>query len=231
MADLSENRFRILEALCKQEGRTITREQFLEHFYFSAPERAPGALPRKNTRIKLVPKTDSGFFGMKTIWYNRIHTKSLGLMPVTRTTENSIHDLIPQVNDRYGLQLNEYDLVNFDLAPNQVGNFVFVPPINQTSLMFYDGDYIPTTSENDVEPPPLIYPYGTLVKNICDGFVRKGIFSDGHGGTFMQVLETECVHCGYDPDQIILLDIDGGSSTEIYVEPWQWMGGGDAFVV
>lgn len=223
MSDTSNNRLRLFDALNKQTGMNLSRRDFLDNFTLSDPQKPITTLPRKNTFVKLNPNLDSKFYGIKTIWYNRIHVNELGTIIVTRTTEQSLVDLLPQINEKYNLVLTASDIINQTLLPSQVGTFILVLPIDPTSLMFYDGAFIPTI-EAPNPPNTNTYPAGTLIRAYCTGYDKYGAFSDGLGGEYTQLLQANSADCGYDPDGIIYLVIDGGQADTDYIESWQTAG-------
>lgn len=223
MSDTSENRFRIIDALNKLNGSNLTRRQFLDNFTIGDPIRAANVLPRKNTSVKITPLLESKYYGIKTVWYNRIHVSELGPILVTRTTETRIVDLLPQINERYKLLLTASDVVNSNLLiPEQTGTFNIVLPIAPTSLMFYDGDFIVTVDSTTPVNPN--YPLGTLLSTYCVGYNKHGVFADGNGGSYNQLIQVDSPDCGYDPANNIYLIIDGGGASTTYDEPWQWAG-------
>lgn len=223
MNDVGNNRNRIIDALRKQSGTSLTRDQFLENFVLADPTRPVGSSLRKNTCVKVTAKLESKYFGTKTAWYNRIHVNELGIIEVTRTTETKVLQLLPQINDKYNLTLTSFDIINFDLLPSQVGTFPIILPINPSSLMFYDGAFI-TTVENPDVPRPLVWDAGMLLYSYCVGSDRMGVFSDGSGGQTTSLLQVECPECGYDATSNIILVIDGSNANIVYTEPWQWIG-------
>lgn len=223
MSDVGNNRNRIIDALRKQSGTNLTRDQFLENFVLADPARPTSVSPRKNTSVKVTAKLESKYFGTKTAWYNRIHVSELGVIEVTRTTETKVVQLLPQINTKYNLNLTAFDIINFDLLTSQVGTFPIILPIDPTSLMFYDGEFIPTI-DNLTPPPPVAWDTGMLLSSYCVGFDRMGVFSDGSGGQTTSLLQVECLECGYDPANNIYLIIDGGNANIAYTEPWQWAG-------
>lgn len=222
MSDTSNNRIRIIDSFIKANGNILTRTQFLDNFTISDPVRATGLLPRKNSLVKITPKIESKYYGIKTVWYNRVHVTQLGQISVTRTTETRVVDLLPQINAKYSLLLSESDVINNLLLPSQTGTFFIILPISPTSLMFYDGDFIVIADETAPVNPE--YPAGTLLSFYCVGYNKHGIFADGNGGTYDQLIQTDSPDCGYDPSNNIYLIIDGGDASTDYIESWQQAG-------
>ena len=128
-----------------------------------------------------------------------------------------------QINEKYNLVLTVSDIINYKLLPTQTGTFPLVLPINPSSLMFYDGDFI-VTLENSLPPDAVNYPAGTLISTYCSGYDKVCVFSDGLGGEYTQLIETDSPDCGYDSINNIYLIIDGGGAQTIYNESWQTAG-------
>lgn len=220
MSDNSFNRQRILDSINKHTNVSITKEDFDNTFDIAIPELLYSNPRKKNTRLKIIPKELSSYYGIRTVHYNRIHKNTLGLIKVTRTNEVSVADLLPQINSKYNLFLTTHDVVDYLLDDVQSGTFILPLDITKTSLMFYEGDPSPY---NDQPVVDLIYPKDTLMSSYCLGRDRYGIFSDGLGGTYESFLEYNSNFCDSSSLAVSYLVLFGGDSSEIY-EPWQVAG-------
>lgn len=222
MSDVSDSRFRIIDALNKAINNNLTRRQFLDNFIISDPSRATGTLPRKNTIVKVTPLLGSKYYGIKTVWYNRIHISELGFIFVTRTNENTVVDLLPQINEKYKLFFTEDDVEDEILTSTQIGTFEIQLNIKHTSLMFYGDGFI--TTVDTVPPINNNHHLGALINTYCDQFNKYGVFSDGNGGTYQQLIELNSSECGYNGDETIYLVLDGGGASTTYSNNWQTAG-------
>lgn len=217
----------IFASLSKVETRNLTVEDYQKHFNLSAPEKITTILPRKNTVILLIPKIESPYFGIKKIMYDRIHVSELGNIFVTRTTENTTHDFLDRINKNLSINLNTFDIINEPLT--NTGSFQLELKINPESLVFYDGPII-VTSDMTHPPQGNNLPAGTPISYSCVFKDKYGTFSDGHGGTYTQLIEVNSADCGFNTDQTIYLTILGGDAYQLY-GPDDTIGGGGAYVI
>ena len=114
---------------------------------FGTPQRVEVVLPEvaiRNTMVKITPRVESGLYGIKTFWYNRIHKSELGVITVDRGSATTYVQILPAINDKYGLYMSEDDIIDAALPSLMVGEIVVDLPINPGSLAFYDGDVIAT---------------------------------------------------------------------------------------
>lgn len=112
---------------------------------FGIPSKVTDPTPPKNTKILITPKTESGFYGIKTVYYNRIHIGEVGAMSVERDGASSHLALIPALNLKYGLYLTADDIIDKLIPPGDTGLITVVLQINPNSLTWYDGAVIVTT--------------------------------------------------------------------------------------
>lgn len=134
--DVGVNKDRLVALFLKQTSLPVSFYDFDNNFYFNDPE--PSVVPGKNTKIKVTGKSSSRFIGTRVLHYNRIPLSELGTLRVTRETENSVFDLIPKINKKYGLFLSEYDLEDNPLLSYEVDEFPVSVRIKPTSLIFLD---------------------------------------------------------------------------------------------
>ena len=130
----------LLAALNYKLGTTFT----LDDFEFSAPEAVAIPSPTHNTMIRFGPLAHSGYYGIKKIYYNRIHVTELGIIRVVKGTATRVSHLLGKINEKYGILVTELDIYDAVLPDLPVGqtetevNFDFRP----TSVAFYGGTRI-----------------------------------------------------------------------------------------
>lgn len=112
---------------------------------FGNPQRVTTPSPQRNTRLQITANTESGFYGVKTINYNRMHISEVGTIEVERGAANNHIALLPAINTKYGLFLTAEDIIDQVIPPEQTGLITVVLQINPNSLTFYDGAVITTT--------------------------------------------------------------------------------------
>lgn len=220
--DNSFNKQRILDSINKHTNVSISKEDFDEEFDIATPELLYTNPRKKNTKLKLIPKELSSYYGVRTLHYNRIHKNALGLIEVKRTNEVTISELLSQINNNYNLFLTEFDIVDYPLDDLQLGTFILPLEIQNTSLMFYDGEPSPY---NDQPVSDLIYPKDTLINSYCVGSDKYGMFSDGLGGTYERFLGRNNNFCDSASLTTSYLVLFGGDSREVY-DTWQVAGTG-----
>lgn len=145
--DNSFNRQRLIGLYLKENNldNVLEIQDFDTHFEFDDPIRLDTLPTPKNTKIFVTAKLSSPYFGIKTLRYNRIHLTDLPTITVNKTTETSLYDLLPLINQTYGLVLNNQDIEDQDITAIPVGPFTPTFVIKTTSLIFYSGTKILTT--------------------------------------------------------------------------------------
>lgn len=140
MADPYNAKEVIVEIVNQSDGLNIT----VAEVNFSNPVRAIDVLPIKNTSVVLTPITSSGFYGKKTVYYNRIHISEAGAIVVARGAANNHVALLPAINTKYGLYLTTDDIIDHVIPAGQTGDITVPLEINPNSLTWYDGAVIVT---------------------------------------------------------------------------------------
>lgn len=132
----------------------------LDDFDFGEPVEVTTPSPTHNTMIPFGPKLTSGAIGVRRVFYNRVHAAELGNIIVPWSNELFIKDLLPKINEKYGVLITEDDIIDNVVpspAPGQTNvqvNLVFSP----TSVVFYSSAQIqvglndPTGDTVVVEP-------------------------------------------------------------------------------
>ena len=96
----------LLAALNQALGKNFT----LAEFTFSDPVAITIPTPTRNTMIKLAPLAASGYYGVRKVYYNRIHVSELGQIAVSRGAATRVSDLLPQINEKYGVYIQPTDI-------------------------------------------------------------------------------------------------------------------------
>lgn len=125
----------LLALVNKHEGINIR----FEDVTFLSPQIPTEALPVRNTKVRLAPKATSGFYGVKTIWYNRIHIASLGSLIVPQGTATKVSDLLPAINVKYGIYITPSDIIDGNIGVPVNGQVTVNLNISNNSLVFYGG--------------------------------------------------------------------------------------------
>lgn len=106
---------------------------------FAAPELVSTPQPLRNSVIKMAPKASSGYYGVRRIFYNRIHVSELGVISVPRASAVNVSDLLTDISYKYGILIKPEDIYDAVLPPAAPGvpsveiNFNFRP----TSVIYY----------------------------------------------------------------------------------------------
>jgi hypothetical protein len=133
----------------------------------------PVVLSGASTQAKLRGKRGSGFTGVKAVTYNRLH---LGTLFTNVTLRAQVYnattslDLIPAINDRYGLNLNAAEMVSFAIANGATSANVSISVSSSPGSFVYYGaatcawtkgnlqltDYYPNRTLNSVTTPDVM---------------------------------------------------------------------------
>ena len=130
----------LLASLNYKLGTTFT----LDDFEFGTPSAVTMPSPTHNTQIKLGPKAHSGYYGNRTIYYNRVHVSQLGTIVVEKGTATRVSHLLQKINDKYGILITEldiYDALLPDIPPGET-NITLDLNFRPTSIIFYGGTQI-----------------------------------------------------------------------------------------
>lgn len=139
--DLGGDGLTILTAAVSAKiGKTLN----VNDFGFSDPEMVTIAGPTHNSRIRFLPKAASGFYGAKWVYYNRIHVTELGSIRVAKGSYTRLSQLLPQINDKYGILIvpaDIYDQVLTDPPPGET-EIEIILDFRPTSVIYYGGTRI-----------------------------------------------------------------------------------------
>lgn len=122
----------------------------LNDVLFEAPELVSTPSPMRNSVIKMVPKAESGLYGVRRVFYNRIHVSELGVISVPRASAVNVSDLLVDISYKYGILITVDDIFDAPLPAPSPGvtsveiNFNFRP----TSVIYY-GDTKIILGNND----------------------------------------------------------------------------------
>lgn len=106
-------------------------------FVFNAPMVNPDVAYARNTRLYAKPTAISGKYGRVTIYYNRIDLTAIGAKPIiTRGAATMMADIVPLLNDFYGINLVATDYNNVALPAQGGGLTQAILTATVGSLMF-----------------------------------------------------------------------------------------------
>lgn len=141
MPDPYNTREVLVDLINANDGLTAT----VADVTFGDPVRVTDPNPPRNTRVAITANTESGFYGVKTVHYNRMHISEVGTIEVERGAANSHIALLPAINTKYGLFLTADDIIDQVIPVGETGLITVNLQINPNSLSFYDGAVITTT--------------------------------------------------------------------------------------
>lgn len=149
----------LLAAINHKLGTTYT----MNDFDFGVPMPVDIPTPTHNTKIKFGPKLSVGFYGVRTIYYSRIHASELGQVIVPYDGEGYLVQLLPKINEKYGILIKDTDVVDTAITPPPVGEtsvavtLTFVP----TSVVFYSSTQIQVGLNDPTGDTAPIIPFET----------------------------------------------------------------------
>lgn len=191
----------LLEAIKKKYHYSLDKDDV----GFSDPERVTVPNPTHNTIIYIGPKATSGYYGIKKIYYNRIHVSELGRIRVAKGTATKVSELLPSINLKYGIQVKNEDIFDEvlpDITPPQTEvevNFKF----RDTSVVFYGNSKIQLGNSDPSGGGASYRPAGELLHTFCDGVDKKGVYTDGAGAAEIKLITANSSECGYNPGHTV----------------------------
>lgn len=155
--DISFNKRRLMALFLEKNNliNTIPVDDFDKHFDFEEPVDLGGGMQVlftdtdnqsaliRNTSVRVIAKVGSPFFGRKKITYNRISVSDIPEIYIDVVDETNVYQLINKINDKYGLFLTEYDILNE--AISGTGNIKIELAFKPTSLIFNDHIFVNLT--------------------------------------------------------------------------------------
>lgn len=94
----------------------------------------------------MAPTVISGYYGVKTVFYNRIHGDQLGpiILDYSVIAGNTmVSELLPDINDQYGVYIKPSDIIDAPIPPTTPGQPVNISLVfSETSIIFYSGTVI-----------------------------------------------------------------------------------------
>ena len=176
----------LLAAINRKTGRNYT----LRDFEFGEPTTITNVpTPTHNTSIKFGPKLDSGYYGVRTIFYNRIHASDLGSIIVPYDGETRLHQLLDKINEKYGILITQDDVEDV-VMQGVVGSQVSVPlAFKPASLIYYSSTQIQLGTNDPTGDTSLIMPFDPKVVMFFDaGQYSVPGYSDGESYEVSNVL-------------------------------------------
>ena len=107
----------LLAAINQKLGKNYA----LSDFDFGVPEIVTTPEPTHNTKIKFGPKLTAGYYGVRTVYYNRIHASELGQVIVAYDGEGFLSQLLTKINEKYGVLILETDIFDTAITPPSGG--------------------------------------------------------------------------------------------------------------
>ncbi len=150
------------EILLAYYNRIYQRTLSIANVDFGIPVKLDTPGTTHNTTIKITPKLGSRYYGTIKLNYDRIHKSLLGNIVVDKGSAVRVHDLLPAINEKYGIKLTDEDVENDLLDPFTNGDIVVDLVIKPDSVLFYDGTFIYTPNYPDTNgaTPEAIEQYG-----------------------------------------------------------------------
>ena len=162
---------------------------------FSLPTRNEGQTDSRNTKVTLTFKSNKGFYGNKTIYYNRTHISNLPTLTINRNNATTYHAVINTINEDYNLFLTPSDIIDGPLPDIVSSSIVVTLPVNPNSYKVYSGIEIPIDL---FEPDYVIFkPTDTLTQYLCAGFDSLAEYIDEDGSIYRVLVEANSYDCGY----------------------------------
>lgn len=161
-------------------NNALNKTWSLDDFDFGEPIPVDIPTPTHNTMIQFGPKLSSGAVGVRKVFYNRIHASELGNIIVPWNNELFIKDLLPKINAKYGIFIQESDIVDNTVpspapgATNVQVSLVFSP----TSIVFYSSIQIQVGLNDPTGDTVVVEPFNAalaLAFNQTQDFVIDGV--------------------------------------------------------
>lgn len=151
----------------------------LDDWDFGIPELVTVPQPTHNSKVAFGPKEGTGAYGVKTIYYNRIHASELGGVIVPYAGEMYITDVLTKINEKYGILIKPTDIYDSVIPAPGVGqNQVQVTlQFRPESIIFYDGVQIQIGTNDptgDTEPTAPFEAYHSFMFNQVQDFEIGG---------------------------------------------------------
>lgn len=89
-------------------------------------------------------KAHTGYYGFRTVYYNRIHVSELGAIKVPYADEQFLTQVLPKINVKYGILIKPEDVYEQIITPpaNPGDDIILDLQFRPESLVFYGGDRI-----------------------------------------------------------------------------------------
>lgn len=149
----------LLAAINQKLGKNYA----LSDFDFGVPEIVTTPEPTHNTKIKFGPKLTAGYYGVRTVYYNRIHASELGQVIVAYDGEGFLSQLLTKINEKYGVLILETDIFDTAITPPSGGvNQVQVAlSFRPESVVFYSSVQIQVGLNDPVGDTEATLPFET----------------------------------------------------------------------
>lgn len=129
----------ILLALGEMDNKVYSPQDFV----FSDPQVNTNGLFQRNSFVLITPVSGSGYYGTRTVYYDRVNISTLGVLNLTPSEWSGAidtHSLLLAINNKYGIYLKPSDVVNTSLPPpDGSGNITVTLSFTPSSIIFYGG--------------------------------------------------------------------------------------------
>lgn len=180
----------------------LSVEEFEANFNVGLPQRNTEPTDNRNTFIIITPRLQSKYIGNFKLKYDRVHVGELPEIVIDRPLDAVyVHDVLPVITEKYGIQLTENDVLNNELTG--IDSTPIVLEISPMSILYYAGTvilnqgYYPfVDAENQTLPLPVDnYQLG----QVCVDTTLNDVLADGLGGMKIEEVETDSLVCGFIP--------------------------------
>jgi hypothetical protein len=144
----------------------------LEDFYLFDPVLDQADTATRNTKIKLIPLVHTGYYGVKTLEYNRINLADYGPLTVSVQTATTTSDVLEDIFRTYEVLISVFDIIDELLVPFQGSNVIFYAKlkVSEKSLLYF-GEVDLFVDFSSGEPPVLCTP---LTMSSIPGHAQAG---------------------------------------------------------
>lgn len=142
--DIQKNSKEILVDYINQENDS---NLLVNDFVFDTPQSITVTASGKNTKIKLTAKLTSVYYGFREVFYKRLNFSDIfnnEKTPLINKTALKLSELIPNINNLYGINLTEDDYYEVDIPPFDYSNpdmVRIVTIVSKPESILFTGSY------------------------------------------------------------------------------------------
>lgn len=163
-------------------------------FGFGVPEPVTNVpAPSHNTMVTFGPTLASGYYGVRRVFYNRIHASELGNIVVEYTGEQTLHEILPKINTKYGVLITPEDVVDVQINAI-VGQQVAIDlEFRPESIIFYSSTQIQIGTNDPVGDTAPDVPYVPATTLLFNGSVDNDALTHKRLTPFSLSVSTDVV--------------------------------------